>query len=421
MKRTLSLVLILIFLCICIGGCAEPTYVVAHGQDVPQNQLDDGRAYVTDYSVQSEGTKSSSENLEQEISKAYNNGHYLDVIRMYEAALSEPSLFITETMQDQYYDSFTKYVDAALEKAQIALGEEHNYDEAIAILESYMRKAAGINEIMSLLNEAKNDYIMMKYERLMEESFLSEQYLQVIRLYEEALDNCVTISENMDLLYEESLSNYMLEVSHKAAVAFGDDKDYNAAVQPIREALAEVKDIDRLVYYFENLLAEYVSYTPIPLTSLQYTQKATHIELPDQYTDKNILKDVNGVLYSRDSVIYRKYPETNSKQEAYIQYNLNYEYSTLSGTVYRPYDSFSCTVSWDDSPGKVLIYGDDQLLYESPGITLNTYDTYSFSLDVSGVRNLKIVMRGAWAIWNDWGIRECHHPMACLGNLMLQK
>ena len=110
----------------------------------------------------------------------------------------------------------------------------------------------------------------------------------------------------------------------------------------------------------------------------------------------------------------------SNDDEAAVSYDLKHNYSTLSGLIYRPYSSLSCDFEW--TPATVKIYGDDILLYESPSITQETYDTIEFTVDVTGVRNLKIVMRGVWGRETPgWVGLVDYYPKACLTNLMLQK
>ncbi len=99
----------------------------------------------------------------------------------------------------------------------------------------------------------------------------------------------------------------------------------------------------------------------------------------------------------------------------YILYNLNYNYSSFRGTLYRPHHSLSCAQEWRQ-PGYILIYGDDVLLYESPKVTLDTYDTAEIDIDVHGVRNLKIEFKGG--VWYDGNWAEAK---ICLAECVLQK
>lgn len=70
----------------------------------------------------------------------------------------------------------------------------------------------------------------------------------------------------------------------------------------------------------------------------------------------------------------------------------------------------------------IKIYGDGILLYEAPSITQNTFDPISLSINVTGVRELKIVNFGVWN-GNDSGniYFASYHPMVCLAEMYLNK
>ena len=134
---------------------------------------------------------------------------------------------------------------------------------------------------------------------------------------------------------------------------------------------------------------------------------------------------MNGTQYDRESLIYPiggdLYGDwASSDDEAYVMYNLNYKYSSLSGIIYRPYRSLSSVNEWKN-PTTVKIYGDDVLLYEAPNFTKDTYDTVEFALDVSGVRNLKIVMRGVWSEDAGWIGMYDYYPKVAMAEVFLQK
>ena len=82
-----------------------------------------------------------------------------------------------------------------------------------------------------------------------------------------------------------------------------------------------------------------------------------------------------GVDYQRGVVI-----ETN--KAATLTYSLDGNYSSFISDIYF-------TIGWGMGPTIVKIYGDDKLMYESPGMTNDTL-TQSINLDVSGVAQLKI-------------------------------
>lgn len=113
--------------------------------------------------------------------------------------------------------------------------------------------------------------------------------------------------------------------------------------------------------------------------------------------------------------------KATSEDDSYISFYLNSAYNTLTGTVYRPYGTLSCKDVWDGST-TIKIYGDNVLLYEAPNITQETYSPIDFEIDVSGVRELKIVMLGVWtSTEGNWIGQYSRYPKACMANLIVCK
>lgn len=213
----------------------------------------------------------------------------------------------------------------------------------------------------------------------------------------------------------------MEDAESKAKEAFGSNKDFETAIDVLKNLSSQVKEDANVVASINSMIEEYKEYIPIELLSLDYIQKGQYIDVGTYVNDT----DVNGNQYDRNSVICPSGGSLNTQyasndDEAAVLYYLNQEYSTLSGLIYRPYSSLSCDFEW--TPTTVRIYGDDVLIYESPSITQETYDTIKFTADVTGVRTLKIVMRGVWGRETPgWvGLVE-YYPKACLTNLMIQK
>ena len=67
----------------------------------------------------------------------------------------------------------------------------------------------------------------------------------------------------------------------------------------------------------------------------------------------------------------------------------------------------------------VKIYGDDVLLYEGPTITQNTYEEYKIHVNISGVRELKIVLLGVGLIPDTWP--EGYSPVLAIADATVQK
>lgn len=300
-----------------------------------------------------------------------------------------------------------------------------DYDKAIERVLQAKYAAGYVEELEKYLSRLYTE----KFESDVNKAYDSGDYIGVVREVIEAKKNdYITVTSQTNQIISSSLEKYKDEVLKQAQGAFGEEKDYAAAIRVLQVAASDIdnvndKSIRVLANEFSNAIDKYIEYKPISLTTLEYTQKTKYFGLGG--ADEKDLKDVNGEQYDETTVMYPtggwlslEYART--EDEGYINYNLNREYSKFTGMLYRPYNSLSSNKPWD-TPTCVKIYGDDVLLYEAPNITKDTYDTMEFEVDVTGVRNLKIVMMGTWTSATGWGGLYSYHPKVCLTNGMLQK
>lgn len=198
---------------------------------------------------------------------------------------------------------------------------------------------------------------------------------------------------------------------------YDESRDYEAAASYLRNVIGVVGENEKL----RSEIEKYASYAPVSLTSLEPTQKGKWLSIGTDI--KKVYTDVSDNVYDSQTVIAPKRSSYRDKTEddSYVSYYLNSEYSTLTGVLYRPYDSLSCTSVWKNAP-VIKIYGDGILLYEAPSIDQNTFEPISLNVNVTGVRELKIVNFGVWN-GNDSGnvFYESYHPMACLAEMYLNK
>lgn len=314
-----------------------------------------------------------------------------------------------DNAQSTLTETVEKYQDEIIDNvAQLATAG--SFEEAILSIS----EAECIVGYTEKLEACLSDLYTQKYTDSIVAAFETDDHVTVIKEYDDACGNdYAVISSDLTNKYSSSVVNYLATVDQKCEAAFGEEKDYSSAIGVLRSAIAEVGVDESLVEALDERIAYYQAYIPVSLTSLDYTQKATYIKIGT--ADEDEFTDVNGNVYDAETVIYPW--EGSSDDEAYVLYNLNFNYSTLSGTIYRPYSSLSSTKKWNDG-ASVKIYGDDVLLYEAPAITKSTYDSYNFEIDVTGVRNLKIVMRGFWYESSySWG----NNPKVCMAEAMLQK
>lgn len=349
----------------------------------------------------------------------YNNeGNLEEAIIAFSHVVSE-DIENYNNAQDKLAEVIETYQKQIITNAK-QLAETDNFEEAIM----YIREAEYVVGDTTGLESCLSDLYTQKCADSIDIAFDSGDYVTVIREYADARYNSyIEISSDMTSKYSSSVTNYLNDVSKGAEEAFGNNKDYSAAIQILQAAIPEVDVDENLISEIEQRIEHYQEYIPIYLTSLEYTQKAIYISVGGAFASNST--DVNGMQYNANTVIYPTggmfaSEIASTEDEADVLYNLNFKYSTLTGTIYRPYSSLSCENEWNVATS-VKIYGDDALLYEAPNITKNTYDTIEFEIDVTGVRNLKIVMLGVWAEPTGWVSLYSWNPKVCMAELTLQK
>ena len=222
--------------------------------------------------------------------------------------------------------------------------------------------------------------------------------------------------EELDKLLQQAKEKYVAASLASAEAAFGAEKNAAAALDVLRHARGESGLTD-----FDQKMEEYQTYLPVPLSDLEYTTKGGGLNArqQDQNIDPLISKDVNETVYDDGMIIY----PNNTEEEAActITYYLNQKYSAFMGTLYRPYSTLKVDSRWVDeyySKSTVFrVYGDGVLLYEAPNFTKSTFDPVDFSVDVTGVRELKIVMLSPNHVFGS----SAANPRIAATNLYLRK
>ena len=317
------------------------------------------------------------------------------------------------------------YIASVTQEAR-ELAASGEYDLAMSRLELAGYVVGYSEEVQNLEEEIVTEY----YATMITRAYNSGDYLGVVRYCEDAENDphgSPNYTDEMMRMAQESYRAYFTAISDAAQAAFGENKDYEAALAVLQNALSEVSFSDALREGLETLQDEYEAYRPTALTSLDPVRKGDYVEIGDHMTSKNTCTDVSGNTYRPENMIYPFETEYSSGRETAkeesdvtVTYVLNYQYGTLSGTVFRPYGSLSCD-DWEGKRGQVKIYGDGVKLFDAGDITDATWDPIPFSIDVSGVRELSIKINGRWTTDGEWYAFYERHPRVCVGDLMLQK
>ena len=353
------------------------------------------------------------------------NGNYVAAILAYEDVLPEDAENFEKAIETEE-EAYTTYLEQIRKKAN-DLAETGNYEEALTVIRN-AAETVWCDEFEDLATEIT----ILQITDALEEAYKSGDSLTVVRICENAFNNpSLDLSdEQYDELtqrYIESGRLYLKKICDAAQAVFEPTKDYSAACAVVQNAIGEASFSSELLSELEFILEEYNSYAPVSLTTLEPVRQAKYVVVGDQWTSDTTYTDVNGTVYDSSKMIYPLETESSlasegpeKDDESTIAYVLNYQYNTLSGKVIRPYGTFSSD-DWGSNYGRVMIYGDGVLIYDANPVTLSTWEPETFSLDVSGVRELEIVIYGRWIKDSTWyGLYE-RHPKLCLADLMLQK
>lgn len=328
------------------------------------------------------------------------------------------------TASSEYHTLLNLYSD--LQKSKECFNNAKNlmksesYVETLDALSNVIEKdTENYSDAQALIKEAK-EKLLAQASKIMQDYSENGNYIDA-KNYMDSLNWDYFDSEEKDLkdLLEKSKEKYISNTLASAEELFN-NKDCYGAIETLRVASGKSGLSD-----FDEKMEEYKTYLPISLSELEYTQLGKYLLVGGDNTPSDICLDVNETSYQGQMIIYPtggslSTEVAQSEDEAYVTYYVNQKYSTLTGTIYRPYGSLKSPKEWN-RPTVCKIYGDDVLLYEGPNITKGTYDPIDFSVDITGVRELKIVVMGVWTTESTWAGLYDRYPKICISNLMLQK
>lgn len=218
-----------------------------------------------------------------------------------------------------------------------------------------------------------------------------------------------TLRDKLFVKWEESVAN-------AAAEAFwaGTGRNYEAAIQVLQSSGLQGEKID-------HEIEKYQEYVPVRLTSLDYTHKTGYMNVGTAPLYSRT--DLAGTEYEPHNIICPKYDALDgaakTEEKGYVSYYLNAGYSRLTGLLYIPGNTLACTAEQWAKPTTVKIYGDNVLLYEAPSLSRENLEPISIDLNITGVRELRIVMLGVWE--QDRKDYSDHYPKVCAANFEVSK
>lgn len=338
----------------------------------------------------------------------------------------------------QYYNSLNESVKSKSSVAAAYINAVSSYkSDVMRQVDNYVA-AGDFTAARSLLtvagNQIGNDVtISAKMKEVNEKELLKTvQEFETAKNYEAAISylnqNSSVVSGSMELqvkleTYKEQYRNAVIA---QAADVYKND-GASAAISVLSNAL-------KVLHNDSTLNAEKEKYersVPVSLKEVDVINKGDHFFVDTDSFKREymygrlrnnlskVASDVNGEVYNAEKVhfigCFRT--EVNSSRSDSITYFLNKEFDIFTGVIYRPYVTLYCSFEWS-SNGTVEIYGDGALLYAST-ITQQCIDPVLFRVNVSGVRELKIVVSGLWkdAAWDE----DYYSPKLCLTDLMVSK
>lgn len=348
---------------------------------------------------------------------------------------AEEVLNIMQMLEDYLYlvdgleESYTRFSDLRESKADFHQAEQHQASGDLEqALEAYSCVLPEDTENFSAAREnmeALQQQIVESCRNAIIQFYESKDYPAVFQAYRSAEQNrYMTMTEELVEIYEAAVMEYLVSAAEQAEQAFGGDaKDYQAAMEVLLRAKAAVSEEPDLLAELEAMAEAYKAYIPVNLSAMRPVQQRSYVNVGTYHSD--IYTDIGGNTYNQDSVISptgtMAYDGVaKSDADGCVIYNLNYAYSTFTATIYRPYGLLSYEGEHLPNKSTVRIYGDDVLLYEfmDPG---ELWDAFSVEVDVSGVRNLKIVVRGSWNSATALLAPADWQPRICLAEGVLQK
>ena len=321
----------------------------------------------------------------------------------------------------------TNYETARTKQAEIINDGMRSLNREIdnAVAEKNFQKAIDlVNEAISLWGN--NEFLAGMLDYLPEQWQISNieeaEQLRQAGKYSEAKEKAVECCLAFGLEeYPEEVSAELQRIDgewwdavvKEAETAFGSNKDYEAAIRVLQGSGLYGDNVDALI-------AQYQTYAPILLKEFTPTRESDYMRVGAPNQEDHT--DVNGNVYDKAAVIRPRnrtiVDVAQSESDSYIVYYLFGEYCSFDAILYRTYASLSIPDEEWPQWTTAKIYGDDVLLYEGPQITPKTYEQYNIHIDITGVRELKIVLLGVAA---EDGMYSTKYPLLAIADATIQK
>ncbi len=415
-NKKLSAFLVAVLILSSFSACGAKNSVIAA---IEANNADKAREiYQDQYADDEEKSKEITDELLSRLAKAYddyNNGKesYDEAYRFVQTV--ESTRIIDHSLIEMRYHMLERLKASKDAYAEAeSLYDQSKWVECCEQCENVSEEDTNHSAAVAMADKAKAGYFDELFQKA--DAYVAKEDLKAAYQTLKEIDSRFEDDKIYLAKLNEVETKFAEQVIADAKTAFGEKKDYEAAIRILQASGLTTAAVT-------NEIQRYQSYAPVDLYTLEYTKKGEYMNV-GYYITKENKTDVNNHTYLAESVIQpgggslpTEVPST--EDEASVTYYLNAGYSRLTGTVYRPYSSLHCEYTWGTT-GIVYIYGDGVRLYSSPDITQKTYEEYQVDVDVTGVRELKIIVFGSWHEDDGWGGVN-YNPKACLADVKLYK
>ena len=338
--------------------------------------------------------------------KAVESKNYVEAFQVIDSAIE---VIETEKLKDYRVTLCETYESTTIDKAQ-NLADEGKYEEAFQCLTD----AIGTIGNSDKLNSTYSSIYVAQCEAKMKASYDAKDYLSVLKTYVEEERNILLYgaSDNIKNYYSSSIKEYLADIDSQAESAFGESKDYSAAIQILRSALSDVNNLHivEITTHLEEKIAYYQEYVPIILTHDSAYAEAGDSSKPEQSDD--ICTDGFGKMYDSNEVFTDRGGSEDIPRST--TFYVSRQYNKLSGTIYVPFCSLKCDPQY---PPIVRICGDnDEILYEFNSFN-GTMEPVNFTVDITGHSFIRVEIDGGWYRGDGTGRMPCF----CVTNLFVAK
>lgn len=373
---------------------------------------DDTEHYKDAKSKISESKEKAEEKTISEAQDYATSGNYEDAI-----TVIDNTIYVigeTSKLKDKRNEVKDSWETSVVDKAQ-NLANEGKYEDAYQILDEAMSTLGRTDKLEDTYSGIKTQ----EYESAIKTAYDSKNYISVFSVYKDAQNSpWANITDSMTNYYNTSITEYLYDVDTRAEAAFGENKDYEAALNVIKDAIYETDPfgIFEITDHLIDKSSYYEKYIPVKLSQDDAYSLNSYCRINGSYTS-TLCKDGFGNTYDSDYV----FTVTDSAWEdkpAQAKFYLAGEYNVMTGTVYVPYESIDPYGYGVDGDRYVRIYGDDVLLYEVTKTDLRgTAEPLQFSVDISGCSFVTIEIDGGWYKGDFTG----RIPYYCVTNVCVSK